>query len=145
MPFILLLAKRNHRDLSDEGCVLMTAGIMEEDAHLMWMIVVLVDEHQRPLTVWTMESVSRHQHVSLGIFRRGPFRGDELGGKKLRRRLQNLIVIVDHEQVIRSPAIGAGGVRRRVRQIVIVVSGLAAGGKKSRKGISEPKGAKDVH
>src|ERR1035441_5151591 len=122
MPFILLLAKRNHRDLSDEGCVLMTAGIMEEDAHLMWMIVVLVDEHQRPLTVWTMESVSRHQHVSLGIFhitgsaiekmfgmfRLGPFLGDELGGKKLRRRLQNLIVIVDHEQVIRSPAIGAG-------------------------------------
>ena len=46
MPLVLLLAKCNHRYPSDERCVLMTAGIMEEHEHLVWMIVVLVDEHQ---------------------------------------------------------------------------------------------------
>src|SRR6266568_8744921 len=119
MPFVLLLAKRNHRDLSGERCVVLTGGIMEADAHLMGKIVIFVDEHHRPLTVWTMESVSRHQHVSLRIFhitggaiekmfsilRLGPFLGEELGGKILRRRLKNLVVIIDHEQVIRSPTI----------------------------------------
>src|SRR5450631_1016115 len=106
-----------------------------------------------------MEGVRRHQNVSfgifdiagsaikkvLGVFWFSPFLSDELGGEKLRRRLQNLIAIIDHEEVIRAPALGACGVRRRVGQTVVVVSGLAACGKKSREGVSQPERAKDLH
>ena len=45
VPLILLLAKRNHRDLPGEGCLPSPVGIVKHDTDLLGMIVVFVDEH----------------------------------------------------------------------------------------------------
>ena len=68
MPLVLRLAERNHRDQSGERAVGIGVGIMECDADFMRIVVVLVDEHERPLTVWTLQGVGGQQHVACNIF-----------------------------------------------------------------------------
>ena len=60
MPLVLLLSECDHRDLPRERSVPIGLRIVEHDLHLMGMIVVLVDEQQGPLTVGTVEGISRH-------------------------------------------------------------------------------------
>ena len=92
------------------------------------MIVVLINQHQSPLAVWTMQSVSGHQHVSIsithitggpiklmfGVLRLRPLLRQKLSGEELRRGLNDLVLIIDHEGVICSPTVGANRMRRRV-------------------------------
>src|SRR5260370_7839405 len=84
------------------------------------------------------------EETVLGVFRFRPFLRNKLCGEKLRCALLNLVVLVHHEHVISSPTVCAGGMRRRIRQTVIVVSGLAARRQKASEGISKPKRAKNV-
>src|ERR1700756_3029111 len=158
MPLILLSAERNHCDLAAERRIAVIFGIMKHNAYRMGMIVILINQHQGPLAIWTMQSVRGHQHVSVsvthiargpvklmfGVFRLRPLLGQKLSGEELRRGLHDLILIIDHEQVIRSPTVGANWMRRRVGQSVVIMSGLSAGGKKSGEGISQPESAKDI-
>ena len=43
VPLVLLLAKRNHRDVPGEGCIPFSVSIVKYDANSVGMIVVLVD------------------------------------------------------------------------------------------------------
>src|SRR5579864_3333779 len=116
------------------------------------MVMIFVDEHDGPLAIGTMQGVGGDQRVSLGIlyvagrkietmfsiFGLGPLLRDELRGEELRCGLADLVMFVGHEKVIRAPAIGAGGMGRRVRKVVIIMSGLAARGQESAKRIGQP-------
>ena len=85
------------------------------------MIMIFINEHQGPLTIWPVQSVNGNQHVPgrilyitgsaieemLGIFGLRPILRQQFGREELRRGLQDLLVIIHHEQVVGSPAIRA--------------------------------------
>ena len=97
------------------------------------------------MTLRIFDIARRSIHQVFGIFWLRPLLCDQLSSEELRGRLHDLVLIVDHEQVISSPAIATSRVRRRIRQVVIIVSGLPARSEKSREGIRQPQGAKDIH
>src|SRR5205823_5121124 len=124
------------------------------------MRVVMVSVHcqQRPLAIGTKHWIRGNQHVALSILdvadRREqlvlsilwlrPFLRDELRGKELSDALPNLVILIHHKHVVGSPAIWAGGVRRGIRQSVIVVRALAASSQKSCKAVGQPQPAKNI-
>ena len=55
MPLVLRLSECDYVDRAGKEFLCAVAKL---DMHLMRIIVVLVDEHQGPLTVWTMELLS---------------------------------------------------------------------------------------
>src|SRR4029077_10025057 len=81
----------------------------------------------------------------LSIRRLRPLLCEKLSRKELRCRLDDLIMIINCEHVVGSPTIRARGMRRGVRERVIVVSGLTTSGEKSCERISKPKCAEDVY
>src|ERR1700761_3721993 len=98
---------------------------MEDDLHSMSMIVVLIDEHQRPLTVGSQHCIHRHQRTTLlianvtGCMKQlvllilwfSPLLRQHLCRKELRRTLLDAPIMVGSEHVIRSPAVPARWVR----------------------------------
>src|SRR5215469_1709151 len=158
MPLVLLLAENDQGNLSSKRRIPVGIRIVEYDAYRMRMIVVLVNEKERPLTIRTMYSIRRNQNMSLGgarvtssivqkvfgVFRLGPLLGQQLSRKELRSLVPDLISLVDHEHMVRTPTVGADRVRRRVRQGVVIVRGLSACGKKARKRVRQPQRTEDI-
>src|SRR6202165_2921700 len=158
VPLILRLAERDHRHRAQEKRVAVTACIMKYDPDSMRVVVILVDQHERPLTIRALQGIARHQKVSVGVFDlagRGvepmlgvfgfcPLLRDELRGKELGRLLLDLVMLVNHEHVVGSPTVGTSGMGWRVGQGVIVVRGLAACGEKSAERVRQPQSTKDV-
>ena len=40
---------------------------MEDNSHLMWVVMIFVHHHQRPVPIWAKHWVCRDQHVTLSI------------------------------------------------------------------------------
>ena len=55
MPLVLRLAKSNHCDRAREECIAVSAGIVKNNPDLMRLIVIFIDDHERPLTIWPLE------------------------------------------------------------------------------------------
>src|SRR5713101_4444783 len=118
----------------------------------MRVVVVLVDQHERPLAVGPKHGIGGHQYMTLGIFyitrgregsvlgtnRLRPLLGEKLRGEKLRGARLDLVILVHHEHVVGSPTVGASRVGRRIRQGVIVESSFASRGQKSCEGVAQP-------
>ena len=82
-------------------------SVVEDDAHRMRVVLVLVDDEQRPLSVGAVHRVGRHQDVTGGIedVARGrkdavlavaglhPLPGQHPAGEVLRGRLQDLVAV----------------------------------------------------
>src|SRR5215469_18714214 len=73
-----------------------------------------------------------------------PLLGHELRGEELRGTLPNLIILVDHKHVVRSPAVGTSRMRWRIWQVVIVVCRLATSSQETAERIRQPKRSEDV-
>src|SRR6185437_3139099 len=74
-----------------------------------------------------------------------PLLGNELRGEKLRGALPYLVVSVHHEHVVGAPTVRASGMGRRIGQVMIIMGGLPAGGKKPPEGIGQPQRSKYIH
>ena len=68
MPLVLGPSKRNYCDGSPKGSFPAAFGVVKYDANLMRVVIVLINEHERPLAIGTMQCVSGHQHLSFCIF-----------------------------------------------------------------------------
>src|SRR5215469_441790 len=73
-----------------------------------------------------------------------PLVGHELCGEELRRTLANLIILVHHEHVVRSPAVGTSRMLWRIWQVVIVVCRLATSCQETAERIRQPQCSEDV-
>ena len=123
MPLVLRLTKSNHRDRAPEERIAVSAGIVKNNPDLMRLIVIFIDDHERPSTIWPLQGIGSHQKMSLGVsdiargsvepvfsvFRLCPLLRYQLRSKKLGRGLLNLVVVVNHEHVVGPPTVGTGG------------------------------------
>src|SRR5260370_12552817 len=71
MPNILLTADRHPRHRTRESRLLLAAGIVERHAHGVRIGPVLIDKHQRPVSVGTLDSIRRDHHVAVLILDAG--------------------------------------------------------------------------
>src|SRR3974377_283731 len=99
MPLILRLAKRNHGDGAGECALGLGIGVTEDDAKSMGIVVVFVDDEERPLAIGADDGVGGYKHVACWVFDIAggaeeamldvcglhPLLGDELRGKVLGR------------------------------------------------------------
>src|ERR1700741_5308287 len=113
----------------------------------MRMIEVFVDEQQGPLAVRTLQGVSGHERMAVGVFDIArsakklmlritlfyPLLGHELRSEELRGAPANLIIFVEHEHVVRPPAVGTRRMRWRIWQVVIIVCRLATSSQETAK------------
>src|SRR6266542_13129 len=158
MPLVLLLPECDPRDRPDKRTILLGLFVMKRDADRMEILVILVDQHQRPLSIRPEHGIHRNQNMPLGILniargtekamlsilRLRPFLRQHLCRKKLRRALLDEVIMVGCEHMIGSPTIPTGGMRRGVRQCMMIVGGLSPGRKKCGKGFSQPQRSKDL-
>src|SRR5215469_6313367 len=73
-----------------------------------------------------------------------PLLGHELCGEELRRTLANVISLIHHEHVVRSPAVRTSRMRWRIWEVVIVVCRLATSSQETAERIRQPQCSKDV-
>src|SRR5437764_13925100 len=111
MPLILLAAKGNHVYSTGEGIVRTRGTITKINPNRMRVFLILVNNHQRPLAIGSMQRIGSHQNVSGRIehITRGredlmrcvswlhPFLRDELAGEILRCVSVNLIAGLSRE------------------------------------------------
>src|SRR6516225_6603250 len=111
--------------------------------------MVLVDDQQRPLTIWPEHRISSHQHMTMCVLyiaggaeelvwrvsRFDPFLGEELRGEILRSAPKDFVVFIHHEHVISAPAVRAVRVRRGIGQIVVIKSAFSSRSQKATKRI----------
>src|SRR6516225_1114099 len=123
MPFILRFPKRRCVNRAGKGALART--VVERNANLMRAVVVLVDDHQRPITMRTLYRIGCDKHVSFAVFyvtggpeefvlcRAGldPILRNYLGSEELRGFGPYHVVRINHEHVIGPPAVRAVGVR----------------------------------
>src|SRR5579871_5391806 len=86
-----------------------------------------------------------HKQLMIGVYRFRPLLRDEPGSVVLRSALADLITIVDHEHMIRSPTVFACRMRRGIRKVVIVMRGLATRSQETAEGVRQPESSEDVH
>ena len=98
-----------------ERAIAARRGIGERDLHGMVVILVLVDQHHRPLSIGPFDGICGHQDVAVlvlhvardpeelvnGIDGLHPLLGDHLRRQVLRRVVSNAIVFVDREEIRR--------------------------------------------
>src|SRR6202521_6366071 len=98
VPLILIFSKRRYADEPAEKSHCGLRGVIERDAHCVGILLILVDDEQRPLTVRPLHSVRSYQNMPGSITdvaccaeqfvhavtRLNPFEVDKLAGKILR-------------------------------------------------------------
>src|SRR6266478_5961867 len=152
MPLVLLLPECDPRDRPDKSTILLGIFVMKCDGDRMRVLVILVDQHERPLSIRPEHGIDRNQNMPLrvlniargmekamlSILRLRPLLRQHLRRKKLRGALLDEVVMVGCEHMICSPTIPTRGMRRGVRQCMMVVGGFPPSRKKCGKGFSQP-------
>ncbi len=65
-PHILLAPESHERDRSGKRSILFAPGILELYSHRVWIGLVAVHQHQRPVSVGTMHRIRSNQRIALG-------------------------------------------------------------------------------
>ena len=66
-PNILFTAKSHECDWAPERRALSLAGV-ERDANGVWIVLITIHQHQRPVSIRTMDCVRSHELISVRIF-----------------------------------------------------------------------------
>src|SRR5581483_12074816 len=125
MPCVLLFSKCNPCNRTDKGTVFFGIIIVELNAYRVGVVIILIDQHQRPLPIGPQHGVGSYKNVAVVVFNIAgrvketmfrilwfcPFLRQHLRSKKLRSALFDEPVMVSREHVISSPAIQTSGMR----------------------------------
>ena|SRR5215469_8944218 len=65
MPFILRFPEGGCVNRAGEAALSRT--VVEREVDLVWLVMVLVDDHQCPVAIGTLHRVRRYQHVSIAV------------------------------------------------------------------------------
>src|SRR5215472_1914163 len=128
MPLVLLFPEGNFAYRVGEMEIVVSAVHVKCNVDRLCMFAILIDKHQRPLSVRTVQRISSHQHVTLVILYitggqilnmllidgLGPLPRDDLRGVKLRRGLLIDVVLIHHKEVIGPPTIRTDRMRRGI-------------------------------
>src|SRR5215831_17270174 len=126
MPLILLPSKADTVNRTRKSVLTLVIVVLKYNSDGVGIVMVFVDKQQRPLLIRPLQCVGSDERVALpvlyiarcqklfvsGISRFSPLLRKQLSRVKLRSPLPDSIILVDHEHVIRSPAVGAGRMRR---------------------------------
>src|ERR1700732_2573880 len=67
MPLVLSPAERDHRDRPNERLIPVAVCIVKHKIDLMRIVMVLIDKHERPLTIGALQRICGNQQVSLRV------------------------------------------------------------------------------
>src|SRR5438034_9097254 len=109
MPLVCGRSGRDAVHRAGKMPVVSTCPIVETHLHCMFVVLVAVDQHYRPLSIWTLDGISCHQKVpsSVGYVTHNleqlvgsihwlhPLLGDQLRSHVLRRIADQLVVFID--------------------------------------------------
>src|SRR5712691_1203398 len=67
MPLVLLFPECDPRNWPDKRTILLGLFVMKRNADRMMVLVILVDQHERPLSIRPEHGIHRNQNMSLGV------------------------------------------------------------------------------
>src|SRR5207302_3588875 len=157
MPLILLAAKGNHVYSTGEGIVRTRGTITKINPNRMRVFLILVNNHQCPLAIGSMQRIGSHQNVSgriehitrgredlmRSVTRLHPFLCNQLAGEILRCVLLNLIVGIGSKHPKGSNR-AATALMDSHRRIMKVVQSIAARSEERSRKIRQPQGSERI-
>src|SRR5215469_1179321 len=158
VPPVLLTSERHDAHRPRKIGIAVALLVLKTDRHGVRGLLIFVDEHQRPLSIWAQHGIGCNQKVSGSVVdvtraRKNtvltapwldPFQINDLAREKLRSRLLNLILPVHREQAeaTRRRSMTAEGFSQR--NVMEIIDGIPPSFEERSNEISPPKRGKGI-